>query len=519
MNEPQTHSSHGIRVSRRDALRLAGSATAGTLLATHGVHLATAQTPPPADLIQIPEPGPGFPQEAVSFSWMDNGGAKTRFFDAFFPSYQEAHPNVTVEYTALATPQMSEAIQAGLQNGNAPDVFQMPSGVTPAQAVQEGFIAPLDDVIPDFDAWKAALPPQTLQEGTNVFGGKVYSFPVNGTSREYLTLLYFNTELLQRAGYDPLGSSLTWDEFRKAAQDATVQGAGEYYGFILGGKSINWWAQFVANMARMAGASAGPNDMDWRTGEYIYASDQYVAAVELLLALRDDGSIFPGSMNLSFQEAASRMPTGVAAMCMDGPWNIAIWRDSNPELNFNVTGQPIPNTGQIAPITHGPNGGTFWLNASSSVKAVGGDILRYLGTESGMLAFQTLSGAPRSSIYDTVDQSTMIDERSRRIFAMYEEQMRLGPHPASRNPAASLVAQEERPLQPSFGEVVQGIFAGQIRDVKAAMQDLTERSSAELDRAIEAARAKGAEVSRDDWVFPNWDPAQDYTEDDYQALQ
>jgi hypothetical protein len=25
-------------------------------------------------------------------------------------------------------------------------------------------------------------------------------------------------------------------------------------------------------------------------------------------------------------------------------------------------------------------------------------------------------------------------------------------------------------------------------------------------------------VSRDDWVFPNWDPTQDYTEEDYQAL-
>jgi multiple sugar transport system substrate-binding protein len=77
---------------------------------------------------------------------------------------------------------------------------------------------------------------------------------------------------------------------------------------------------------------------------------------------------------------------------------------------------------------------------------------------------------------------------------------------------------ERRALSPNFGQVVQGLLTGQISDVKAAMEDLQARSDAELDRAIKAAQDKGAEVSRDDWVFPNWDPTVDYTEEMYADL-
>jgi len=67
--------------------------------------------------------------------------------------------------------------------------------------------------------------------------------------------------------------------------------------------------------------------------------------------------------------------------------------------------------------------------------------------------------------------------------------------------------------------VLQGLFSGQLTDPRAAMQDLQDRSEQELDRAIKAAAAKGARVSRDDWRFANWDPTRDYTAADYAALK
>ncbi len=49
----------------------------------------------------------------------------------------------------------------------------------------------------------------------------------------------------------------------------------------------------------------------------------------------------------------------------------------------------------------------------------------------------------------------------------------------------------------------------------AAMEDLQSRANAELDRAIAAAQEKGAEVSRDDFIFADWDPTAEYTADNY----
>ena len=74
---------------------------------------------------------------------------------------------------------------------------------------------------------------------------------------------------------------------------------------------------------------------------------------------------------------------------------------------------------------------------------------------------------------------------------------------------------ELKPLTPDFGTVVQGLYTGQLTDVRKAMTDLKERANKELERAIKAAQDKGAKVSRDDYVFPKWDPTRDFLESDY----
>jgi multiple sugar transport system substrate-binding protein len=102
---------------------------------------------------------------------------------------------------------------------------------------------------------------------------------------------------------------------------------------------------------------------------------------------------------------------------------------------------------------------------------------------------------------------------------LFAQQMRLAPAPEVRNPDVAQVSLELKTLQPNFGQVVQGLYTGQLKDPKAAMRDLQDRSEAELQRAIKAAQAKGAKVSRDDWKFANWEPTKDYTNADYAALK
>lgn len=507
-------------ITRRKAFQMiAGAGVAATALPAS--HAAVAQQATPG-VITIPPPKVDLPTDDVTFRWIDSGDLKSFFYRQYFDAYHQAHGNITIQYDALPWDEINRIVPLGVQNGDAHDVFAMPPDVPAAHAVQEGWVAPLDDVIPDFANWKKQFPLGTMLEGVHLFNGKTYTFPVTSEKR-YSTLTFYNPDMLAAAGYDPGAQQLTWDEFRDAAKKITDAGKGQYFGLILGGKNGDAFGAFVGSLARMAGRSASTGHLDWRTGEYVYASDEYLAALDLLMAMRDDGSIFPGAASLGGAEARSRLPTGVAGMLLSGPWDIVNFQNDSPDFEFGIGSQPGPNSGKPVPLTFEENGANLnWLYAESKYKAIAGDMFAYIGSLDGQVAIMGATGGNLRSLFpeavDIAQKSFKLEPKAEKALDIFEAEMRLGPMVPVRNPAATQVAFEQQRLSPDFGEVVLGIFTDQISDRKAAMQDLQDRANAELDRAIKAAQDKGADVSRDDWVFPNWDPTKDYTEAMYKEL-
>ncbi len=507
------------RFSRRQALRLTGGVgLSGAMLGTRQTGTLASQTPAAAPTFEIPDTGADLPTEQVTFRWIDNGDQKAVFFNQFFPAYQEKHPNITIQYDTLPGPEMTKVVPLGIQNGDAHDVFMFAFGVPPAQAVAEGWVAPLDDYIPNFAEWKKGFPPGTLLPGITDFNGKTYVMLIT-SNRRYSTLLLYNAPYMREAGVDPQAKPLTWDEFRDAAKKITEQGQGQYYGLILEGKQPARWSDIVSNLARMAGRPAGEDHIDFATGEYVYTSDEYVGAIELLLAMNADGSIFPGSVSLNAAQARAQMPQGAAGMILQGPWNIPQWPKENPDFEFGVASQPVPNSGTPSPLTVPPGGSNaYGIYANSPYGAIAGDIFHFLGTLEGQRAWASLNPIADSPLFPEAAGAAEATPQASQASQLFAEQVRLGPSPLVRNPDAAQVVLELKPLSPDFGETVQGLFSGQLSDTKAAMRDLQDRADAELDRAIEAARANGAQVTRDDWVFANWDPTKDYSDEDYAAL-
>jgi multiple sugar transport system substrate-binding protein len=68
-----------------------------------------------------------------------------------------------------------------------------------------------------------------------------------------------------------------------------------------------------------------------------------------------------------------------------------------------------------------------------------------------------------------------------------------------------------QPVTPNLNDTLVGLFTGDLTNAKQAMTDLQDRMNAALDDAIKTAKQRGANVSRDDFVFADWDPTQDYT--------
>ncbi|MHB8645442.1 MAG: ABC transporter substrate-binding protein [Thermomicrobiales bacterium] len=531
--------SHTGGTSRRDMLRFAAGATGAALLAACGGSGATstpaagqatsgagaptvsasgsAPAAPTAPVtIVIPMTGANLPTDKITYHWMDSANEKKVYLNRFLPAYQQAHPNITFDYLGLPYTEMAKALPAAIQNGNAPDVFEVPPPLTAAQVVQQGWVQPLDDVIPNFAQWRAAFPPGIFFEGINTFQGKTYTFPFTSTKQNNALLLY-NVAYMRDAGIDPQKKPLTWDEFRATAKKITQQGAGKYYGIILSGAQSDRMGALIRSLAEMAGAAGG--EINWKTGEYNYSADQFLAAIDLLLSLKADGSVFPGSSAANAPQAVSQFAQNVAGMYINGSYMFQQWRTQNPTFMWDVASQPVANTGPVGAITYNPGGQTWWISAKSKWAVIAGDIFSYVGSEAGQTAAQTIIGGSKSSVFATANQAPGIDPLARKAVALYNQQMRLAPTPGVRNPDAARVTAEMRPLTPDFGTTIQGIYTGQLSDPKKAMQDLKDRADKELDRAIKAAQAKGAKVSRDDWIFPNWDPTKNYTDADYAAIK
>jgi multiple sugar transport system substrate-binding protein len=502
----------------------AGVATSAAAKPTSASGSAVASAAPSGTAdFAIPAAAVKLPTDKVDFHWVDSGDVKAFFWNAFFPAYQKAHPNIAVQYDALPWNEIAKVVPLGVQNGNAPDVFQIPLALTAGQAVAQGWVQPLDDVVPDFANWKKGFPVGSFATGVTDFNGKTYQLPFTTNKRH--DLLLYNVDYLKQAGIDPQAKRLTWDEFRAVAKKLTQQGAGKYYGTIIGGNQTNQWEGFIRNLAQMAGAPGSNQsglqvDINYKTGEYNYTADQYLAAIDLLLGMKADGSIFPGSANLNAPQARAQMPQGSAGMMLQGIWNIPQWTHDNPTYNFDIADLPVPNTGTPLPLSYGPGGGNpLYVYAKTKNAPIAGDIFHYLGTAEGQTQWATITGGSDPPNFPQVIEQAQVDPRARKALGIFGQTMHLAPSANVRNPDWSQAELEKKAITPDFGQLLQGIYTGQVSDPKKAMQDLKDRSNQELDRALKAAQAKGAKVSRDDLVFPNWDPMKDYTDADYAALK
>jgi multiple sugar transport system substrate-binding protein len=261
----------------------------------------------------------------------------------------------------------------------------------------------------------------------------------------------------------------------------------------------------------MAGAHGG--EMNWKTGQYNYTTDEYIAAIELVLAMKSDGSIFPGTVSIDNPGARGRMPQGLSAMIFQGPWNIPIWTKQNPGFHLGLSLPPQHDPKTFWPLTYGPGGANTWFfYAKTKLGPVIGDIFSYLGTLPGQTIWAHLDGAGDPAAFPDAFASAKLDPLSATAAKLAKDYTRLRPDPSAKNSDTDKVLEAQKPITPTFDQTLIGLFTGQIKGVKQAMQDLKARADASLDDAIKLARQRGANITRDAWVFPDWNPRNDYTD-------
>lgn len=454
-----------------------------------------------------PRAGVAAAQDEVNIVWWDQFLPLEPLHQSIWDRYQEEHPDVTVEYTVYNPQEQGQALQLAYESEQMPDVHSLAGlGVPVPQLVNQGWFQPLTNG----EEIRQALPEGSLLEGITIFDGEAYSFPLF-SFRQYTTLNWFNTDLMEGAGIDPEIGPTTWDEFRQAAASITEQGGGQIYGWIQG---INFPARLGTHVEELAQTAGAPGPIDFATGEYAYATEPFAQAIEFLLSMQQDGSLFPASSTLDARTARARWATGVAGMFLDGPWNIGVVQQEFSDFSGNVGVAPIPTpSGEDTFIQAGPTGGVFWISSQSENAEVASDILRGFTSSEYYVGLAERMDQPPLNL-DAVAEADVHPSYQRAV-ELFTERVRLAPSAVAANPAVAQVLAEMTDVHPNLGEITQGVFSGDVTDYRAALQTYNDQMTAERDRAIQVVQDNGGEVSIDDWIFPEWQPGEDFTTEMY----
>lgn len=506
-------------LSRRHALELLAIGGAGAMLSSCTDTSDSGGGDRDTGLVtegsfDIPEPPVPLPTADSTLRWIDSGDQKAVFFDDFFSAYREKHPNIEIDYESSNWNQITQVITIGLRNGTAPDVFQLPCQLTAGMAVSNDWVGAYDDIIPDLAELKKRFPPGMFANGITDFNGKTYGIPLVSAARVN-NLLLFNTELTRDLDVDLSKETIDWDQFRKVCRDITKQGAGNHFGIVFGLAQPGQLSGPINAMVEMAGVHGGAEGIDYRTGTFNVRDPLVIEAIELMLAIKADGSAHPDSPNLDDPAARARMPQGQAGIIIQGPWNIPIWQTENPDFSFDLNLPPQHLPDDPWPITYGPGGAGKWFHsANTKLGPVIGHIMSYMGTMPAQVQWALHDGAADPSPFpEAINQAKpKLDALQRKALDLGARYTALRPEPAVRNPEVTKVYESQLPADPSFSDTLVGLYTGEVDDdVPTAMKKLADRLEQSLEDAIATAKSRGAKVSRDDWVFSDWDPKVPYT--------
>lgn len=507
--------------TRRSILGLLAVGGAG--LAT-GCQVSTSNKPSGGSnpkAIKIPDYPTKLPTGDVTLRWVDSGDLKSVWEQSVLDAFTQKHANIKTKYDGNGWANVDQVVPLGIRNKSAPDVFALPEDVPPQVAINEGWVRPLDDIVPGFEKWRAAFPAGAIVPGINEFDGKLYSWPIS-SNRRLERMAIYDTANLKAAGYDDPGSQIkTWDDLTAALSKIKKQGK---VPLMAGGDNIGGILSYLARTAGWTGLPAigqPTSGMDMKTGRFVYTDDAFLQAYELFDKIVTDKLIVPGFVTMLEKDARAQMTAGKYGLIFNGPWDIPAWKKTAPDWTYQIDSMPSPDGKSfLVPFLEGSN--SSWVYQETKLAAAVGQVLAYMGSQEGQKMMVILSQGNLQSLQPAANQAAnatgLLDDKAKKAVQLAQQQMHIAPRPELRSPDIAKVNIELKPVTPAINDVMQGLFSGQLSNAKQQLAKLQGNLDKALDAAIAAAAKKGSAATRDDYVFSNWDPSQDYTADDYKQL-
>jgi len=406
---------------------------------------------------------------------------------------------VPIEYSYNEPGRALEALQVANQANQLPDVYSNIVGLPLPALVEAGWV----HAIELSDEALARLPEGTFVEGVSTLDGVIYGLPAL-SDRQYWACTWYNAQIAEEVGFEPPKS---YDEFLAALR--AIADAGDHAPMTLALGASGRARDQVDDLAQ-AGGFPGWQGLRYDTGEYNYDHDSYVNAIELLKEISDNGWLLPGTSSFQIPDARGRWSAGGVGFFIDGPWSPGGVRALNPDFlpNMAVAGELTPE-GEELVITRGAPAGTWLISGSTANPEAASQLVETFSRDDYQTELAAAMDQPPLNLDAVADADViepyawLAEDFKRRVFR--------APQPQVRRIEVTEALAHVTPVSPHLGDIVQGYLGGDVSDLHAELVRLNDAFSADLDAAIDRANADGADVSRADFEFPDWERGVEYT--------
>lgn len=242
-------------------------------------------------------------------SWETNIPEETAQLIADF---EAMHPGVEVEFEALPPDQYWPRMSALAAANDLPDVFYMSSGFI-SEWHANGLLANLQPYVDEMnldDYYSGVL---ATTRFPNPETGDVHAIPVNWVG----PVLYYNQDAFDEAGLAYPTDEWTWDDFLAAATELTVDKTGDgridQHGFWVYGRYAQIEPWIYQNGGRLLNEARTRLDVD----------DAARETLQFLTDLVNVHEVAPRPQDMEGVRQQDVFPLGLAAMWVDGSWNIS----------------------------------------------------------------------------------------------------------------------------------------------------------------------------------------------------
>lgn len=227
---------------------------------------------------------------------------------------------------------------------------------------------------------------------------QLYGLPLSGD----VNVLYYNTELFEKAGLDPNKPPQTWDEFLAYAKQLTQ---GDVYGtgwLGVQNDASTWaWATYLFSFG---------GDFFDEGNKPVFNSEAGVKALQLIVDMIHKDKVMPPTVSSwDYDQINAAFPQGKIAMLINWPYMLGLANDAQQSQVAGKVKIALAPKG----VTYGvPAGGWKWLiNKDSQHKAEALQFIEFMTTKEFQLYMvEKYNQLPtRASVYEAMKQQNPDD--------------------------------------------------------------------------------------------------------------